>query len=192
MKHLLNFVPATKFSGQSSFIYRTILGLMYALPLLFATYWTLAYWGYEDIINDLEQSSKRLEARHKDFVKVITENYPDREEIAQSSERITALYRSMRILEFSWTPLFALLEQVLPQGVRLERIRVRPGPVLYLSMSGEARTVGQVTGFLQTLFTHDRFNNPRLLRQSQISSGTEILTSFDMETEYLPLKEVRP
>ncbi|HNV69702.1 MAG TPA: hypothetical protein PKO06_08400, partial [Candidatus Ozemobacteraceae bacterium] len=61
MKHLLNFVPSTRFSGQSSFIYRTILGLFYALPLMFATYWTLAYWGYSDIIAELEDASKRLE-----------------------------------------------------------------------------------------------------------------------------------
>jgi len=63
---------------------------------------------------------------------------------------------------------------------------------LYLSLAGEVKTVNQLSGFLQTLFSHERFSNPRLLRQTQVSSGSEVLTTFEMEMEYLPLKEAQP
>lgn len=192
MKHLLNFVPVTKFSGQSSFIYRTILGLLYVMPLLFASYWVLAYWGYPDLIAQLESANKQLEARHKDFQKVVAENHPDKEELRQSSERVVSLYRSMKILEFSWTPLFALVEKLIPDGMRLERIQVRPGPVLHLAISGEVLQLEQLTGFLRVLFEHDRFNNPRILRQTTVGSGSTALQAFEMEMEYLPPREEKP
>ena len=192
MKHLLNIIPTVKFRGQSSFVYRTILALLYVLPILFGIFVTLAYWDHPRAISALTDANDRLEKRHGEFKKMLADGHPEKEEWGKSKEQITSFLRTMRFMQFSWARLFSHLEEVLPPEVRLTRIRVNTDEALKLTIGAQAAHLEDMTALLRALYKHERFYQPKLERQAKVGSGPMNVLDFDLQVRYVPLVEGRP
>ena len=192
MKHLLNFEPTVKHRKGSSFMFKTILSLLYGIPILLGTWMAIQYQTIENQISLINQASERLEARHETFLKTLSEGRPDPEELKEGSRRFLSYHRAMTAISFSWAKLLDSLELLIPGQVRLTRVRIKPESFMKLSLEGNAKALENVTQFLRRLFGHPEFRNPKLTRHSlaATASGPEIL--FNLEVSYFPFGEARP
>ncbi len=192
MKHLLNFEPTVKHRKGSSFMFKTILSLLYGIPILLGSWMAFQYLGIESQIGQLNQASERLEQHHEKFRKTLSEGRPDPDELKEGNRRLLSYQRAMTAISFSWARLLDSLEQLIPDQVRLVRVRIKPESFMKLSLEGNSKALGHVTEFLRKLFDHPEFRNPRLTRHTlaTTASGPEIV--FNLEVNYFPFGETRP
>ncbi|MFZ2960339.1 MAG: PilN domain-containing protein [Candidatus Ozemobacteraceae bacterium] len=204
MKHLLNIVPTVKYRGESSFMFKTIIGLLYLLPALLALYTGLQYLEVTSLNVEMDAASDRLEKKHGEVSKGLAEARPDRSEIQESWQRILSYHHALKSTTFSWTTLFGYLEQVLPAAVRITRVRVHPEASVKLNIQGEAVRLEDVTDFLRRLYEHKRFDQPRLINHARLEGstrsgkpgpeGSAVAVSseavmFTLDVDYLPIEE---
>ncbi len=187
MRHLLNFVPTVKYRSGSSFMYKTILSLLYVVPTMMTGYMGYQYVNTSDVIARLNAASDVLEKHTSEFQKKLAESRPDLDEIDQINRRLVTYHHTNQTLRFSWNELYKTLETILPQGVRLTRVRIVPKKLIKIALAGNARELGDVTALLKSLYALDRFANPRLLRHAKLSAKDESGVTFDMDVDYLPL-----
>lgn len=186
MRHILNFVPTVKYRSGSSFMYKTIIALLYVVPALMTAYMAYQYVNTGRLINRLNDSSDVLEKHTLDFQKTLSENRPDLEEINQINSRLVTYHHTNQTLRFSWNDLYKTLEAILPAGIRLTRIRILPRTLIRISLDGNARTLEDVTKLLRSLYSLDRFANPRLIRHAKLAAKDESGVTFNMDVDYLP------
>ncbi|MBI3039905.1 hypothetical protein HYY75_12800, partial [bacterium] len=110
----------------------------------------------------LSELSDRMEKKLTLSAKSLADKRPDLHEIHKLSTQALLYYKLLKSLNFSWTNLFENLEGVLPEGVRLVRVRIRPESSTRLSIEGEALQVQPLTDFLKRLFESKHFSHPRL------------------------------
>lgn len=192
MKHLLNFEPTVKFRKGSSFMFQTIVCLLYAIPLFMAAALAFDYLELESIIEFLNVASKRVEDRQVEFNKKQLELRADVEELKTDEKRLITYYRSLTGVSFSWTSLFGMLERTVPAGVRLGRIRIKPESVVQIFMEGEAKNLDEVTEFLRRLYSLERFSRPHLSRHAREDTPAGPIIRFTLDVQYLPAWEARP
>ncbi|MBF0502959.1 MAG: PilN domain-containing protein [Candidatus Riflebacteria bacterium] len=203
MKHLLNIVPTIKYRGESSFMFKTVLALLYAIPTLLAIYMGMQYLDAMSLNEESIAASDRLEKKQAEISKNLNEMRPDKAEYQSDWDRTIAYYHSLRSTTFSWTALFSDLEKVLPTSVRITRIRVRPDASVRLNLQGEATRLEEVTGFLRRLFENKRFDRPRLTQHVRVDRDSHVATTtasepaavvteavtFALDVDYIPTGE---
>lgn len=194
MKHLFNFPPPPnqKFRKGSGFMFRTILVILWCVPLFLFFFALFEYWEVDTLQSYLQNSLDHLNRRHAVFQKVVSENSNDKNEYQAVVEQTKAAHRSLRSLKFSWTALFATLEDVLPSDVKITRIRIKPEQVVGLTIEGEGAKLEAVTELLRRLYKHEKFDKPRLLNHALIDAKQEPAVVFSMIADYLPPLEVLP
>lgn len=187
MRHLLNFVPTVKYRSGSSFMYKTILSLLYVVPAMMTGYMAYQYVNTGTTIDRLNAASDVLEKHTSEFQKKLAESRPDIDEIDQINRRLVTYHHTNQTLRFSWNDLYKTLESILPPGIRLTRVRILPRTLIKITLEGNARALEDVTALLRSLYSLDRFANPRILRHAKLASKNEIGVTFDMDVDYLPL-----
>jgi len=190
MRHLLNFIPTVKYRSGSSFMFKTIIALLYIVPALMTMYMAYQYLNAGRLIEILNQSSTILEKHTSEFQKKLNENRPDLDEIRQINTRLLRYHNTTETLRFSWNDLYRTLETILPSGIRLTRIRILPKTVIRITLEGNARELEDVTCLLRSLYQLDRFANPRLTRHSKLTGRDESGILFHMDVDYLPASAV--
>ncbi|HOY65359.1 MAG TPA: PilN domain-containing protein [Candidatus Ozemobacteraceae bacterium] len=186
MRHLLNFVPTVKYRSGSSFMFRTIIVLLYTVPTLMTCYMGYRFFAAGHVIARLDAASTDLEKATAAFQKKLAESRPDGDELATMKTRLLTYHHTIETLKFSWNDLYKTIETILPPGIRLTRIRILPKTVLRITLEGNARSLEDVTGLLRSLYTLDQFANPRLTRHAALSNPQEQGVSFNMDVDYLP------
>lgn len=192
MKHLLNFEPPVKFRKGSSFMFQTILCLLYALPIVMGLVVAFNYFHLESLIAQTTEAMEALEKRHAQFARQMAEVRGEIGDLKADEERLVSYHRLLAGLSFSWTRLLGILEGILPEGVRLVRIRIRPQSVVKIFLEGQATELGQVTDLLRKFYALDRFVAPRLSRHTREETPNGALVGFTLDVDYLPKLEVRP
>ncbi|NLI75064.1 MAG: PilN domain-containing protein [Candidatus Riflebacteria bacterium] len=192
MKHLLNFEPPVKFRKGSSLMFKTIVCLIYAIPLFLATGMAFDYVELETMIRQLGAASDLVEKRHVEFAKKLGETRAETQELATDERRLFGYHRTLAGLSFSWTSLLGVLERVVPDGISLLRIRIKPQSVVKIALEGQATSLEQVTCLLRRFYTLERFSDPRLSRHVREESPAGPLVAFTLTVDYLPDLEVRP
>ncbi|HEY9072209.1 MAG TPA: PilN domain-containing protein [Candidatus Ozemobacteraceae bacterium] len=187
MRHLLNFVPTVKYRSGSSFMYRTIIVLLYTVPALMTCYMGYQFFAAGSVIERLNTSSAVLDKATAEFQKKLAENRPDADELATMKSRLLTYHHTIETLKFSWNDLYRTIEAVLPPGIRLTRIRILPKSTLRLTIEGNARTLEDVTRLLRSFYELDQFANPRLTRHAALANPQEQGVSFHMDVDYLPV-----
>lgn len=194
MKHLFNFPPPPnqKFRKGSGFMFRTILVILWCVPLFLFFFTLFEYWEVETLHSYLQDSLDQLNRRHGVFQKSLSEKRYDKNEYQAVSEQAKAAHRSLRSLKFSWTALFATLEDILPPDVKITRLRIKPEQVVGLTIEGEGEKLEAVTELLRRLYKHEKFDKPRLLSHALIDTKQGPAVVFRMNADYLPPLEVLP
>lgn len=192
MKHLFNFTPPVKFRVGSTFMFKTILFIIWSVPLVLVAFVANQYILFEELEEDLANGSQQLERKHSEFQKKLAENRPSKAEMNEFSARILAYFNTLRTVSFSWSSLLETLENLLPAGVKVTRILVKPGSCATLVLEGEARSVEQVTEFWRRLYAGNRFDRPRVSRHALIPNTNPPIQQFHLEVDYIPSIEVQP
>jgi len=192
MKHLFNFAPTVKFREGSSFMFKTILVLLWSIPVFLALHMAYNYSFYGGLKEYLAEFSEKVEKSHAEFQKKNQESRVNREEFIELSERSLAYFRALKGMSFSWNSLFEDFERLLPYEVRITRIRIKPSGVVKLVVDGEALKLENVTEFLRRLFADRRFEKPRLTQHSLSKNSSGEFLTFCLSVDYLPVRESRP
>ena len=192
MKHIFNFVPAVKFRQGSSFMFKTIIAILWSIPLALALYTLAEYSYYENLTAYLGDFSATLENKHREFQKNSIESRFDKKEFLELSKRTVSYFRNLKAMTFSWTSLFGELEKLLPGGVKINRIRIKPATSVNLTVDGEATGMTDLTDFLRGLFASDRFYRPRLSHHATASTASSGALVFNLNVDYLPPLEIQP
>ncbi len=192
MKHLLNFEPPVKFRKGSSFMFQTIVCLLYALPVLMGLAVIIDYLELDTLISRTGDALESLEKRHIQFAKEMAETRGETMDLKADEERLFSYHRALAGLSFSWTKLLGTLEGIMPESIRLVRIRIRPQSVVKIFLEGQATDLGKVTELLRKFYALDRFVEPRLSRHVREETKSGAFVGFTLDVDYLPAVEVRP
>jgi Tfp pilus assembly protein PilN len=185
MKHLFNFSPTVKFRKGSSFLYKVILSVLYFIPAVLLFYHGSIYLHLNQVESFLNDFSGRLENRHSEARTAIAAIRPDRQQFWQMLGASVGYHRLLTNIRFSWSTLFDRLEDIIPPGVKIARIRMKPAALVNIAIEGEAADVTQVTEFLRRLYGHPNFTQPRLARHSKKRDHELEGVAFQMEAGYL-------
>jgi len=192
MKHLLNFVPTVKFRQGSSFMFKTIYFLLWAIPIMISLFMTYEYYGVSDTISFLSSHAETLDKRYVEYQNKFAENRLDPTEIEGMKKRMISYCRTFQAFSFSWTPLFEILERIIPAGLKITQIRIKPESLIKLAIQGEAVDLEKVTQFLRTLHSLEQFSKPRLTRHALLPIASGTTTTFYLDVDYVPQGEVTP
>jgi Tfp pilus assembly protein PilN len=119
--------------------------------------------------------------------------------LGQQNETVAFLNRKIAARAFSWSRLFERLAALLPNEVRLLRLKpetaaaqgrraaslgggIADGPVR-LALAGEAKSDEALLALVDALFADPAFRNPDPARETRNDRG---VLSFDLTVEYLP------
>ena len=185
MKHLFNFSPTVKYREGSSFLYKLVLSVLYCIPLMLLLFHGFSYLHLASVEEDLNEFSTQLEKRHAEARAAVVGIRPDRPAFWKMLKSAVAYQRLLTNIRFSWSDLFDRLEEIIPAGVKIDRIRLKPANLVSIGIEGQAREVTQVTEFLRRLYDHPHFLHPRMSRHSRDEHGEKPQVSFRMEVGYL-------
>lgn len=187
MKHYLNFKPTIIYRKGSSFLLKTSLIILYLIPVAIFTFMGMKYFDARDIANTLETSKKLLAEKNQTFHETIKKLIPDTEMLKKDKKILLAYSKISRAYSMSWSNLLSDLEKLTPATIRFNRVRIRPGKIVKVIISGDARTVGDMTSFIHALFLSKAFSTPYLKHQTLvINKEKEKIIRFSLEVGYLP------
>lgn len=189
MKHLFNFVPTVKYRKGSSFLVRTIIVLLYFIPGLLLLFHSFEILIMQNTEERLSIFSKRLERHYGDTVDAISKLRPDQKNFNALLDKSVAYHNLLKNTRFSWSDLLKGIEEVIPGGVKISRVGMKPATMIEISLEGKAENVHEITAFLQNLFNHPQFFRPVLLNYRTSNFAKDSLVDFRMHVEYFPKKK---
>lgn len=184
MKHYLNFKPSIVFRKGSSFMLKTSLIILYAVPLSLAFFWSYKYFSLTTVNGYYSENVKQLDSKITKFTETVNKMRPLQDEM-EENEKIYADYRRVAAVgQTSWTTLFGRLEKLAPPQMRFKSISIRPDKLVRVSIEGETVDLHYLTSFLQDLFAEKVFSSPNLKNHSlsRIEGGEVI--HFSLEVDY--------
>ncbi|OGK07862.1 MAG: hypothetical protein A2W80_09815 [Candidatus Riflebacteria bacterium GWC2_50_8] len=184
MKHYLNFKPSIVFRKGSSFMLKTSLIILYAVPLSLAFFWSYKYFSLTTVNGYYSENVKQLDSKISKFTETVNKMRPLQDEM-EENEKIYADYRRVASVgQTSWTTLFGRLEKLAPPQMRFKSISIRPDKLVRVSIEGETVELQYLTRFLQDLFAEKVFSSPNLKNHSlsRIEGGEVI--HFSLEVDY--------
>jgi Tfp pilus assembly protein PilN len=159
------------------------------------------YWRHFDGQGQQRSELSRLEAsmaeerRLLSDAMVLLEGY----DLDWQREQVTFLNARIAERTFSWSALFDHLAEVLPRGVRVERVTLTVGSrgrsrrgdrqrsaddEVTLQLTGVAEEDVALLVLLDAFFAHERFQRPNLSVEARNQSATQV--SFSMNVVYRP------
>jgi Tfp pilus assembly protein PilN len=192
MKHLFNIVPTVKFREGSTFMFKTIIVILYSLPLLLATYTAYECSFYNDLEHELRESITKLDKRKDQLKQALIAEKPKPDALTKLQGKTISYFQALHAISFSWTALFENLETLLPENSRLNRIQIRPATTVQVSLSGEAQTLQGVMEFWRRLFAAPRFARPRISTHKNVMKGPVASVEFHLDVDYVPDLEFKP
>jgi hypothetical protein len=184
MKHYLNFKPSIVFRKGSSFMLKTSLIILYAVPIALAIFWGYKYFTMSALNTRYRENMKELDSKAYGFTEAINKIRPQQEEI-EENEKLYGSYRmAAAVGQTSWTSLFNRLEKLAPAQMRFKRVSIRPEKLVRVIIDGETVQLHYLTGFLQSLFTEKVFSTPNLKTHSRSKvEGVDVI-HFSLEVDY--------
>jgi Tfp pilus assembly protein PilN len=151
---------------------------------------------------ELARMERQVEHGQRDVARL--EDRLANSDLDQQNKQVRFLNRKIAERTFSWSLLFDRLAEVMPDGVRLNRLspsglvdkdsrefdvqRGRDNRVT-LIIAGEAKSDEAVLQFVDNLFAHPAFEDPDLSHDSREDNG---LVKFDIQVKYLPAGTPHP
>ncbi|MBF0409908.1 MAG: PilN domain-containing protein [Candidatus Riflebacteria bacterium] len=189
MKHLFNFLPTEKFRAKSSFLFRLIISMLYILPLLKAMIIGYEWMELSNLSRNLASFQSAIETHDK--LNRSSTQFPVKEVQSKKNiliEKLKNFYRETGRTLFSWDNFFSDLEKVLPNDANILRISMKPDSALLVTIEGMAGSVKCVADFMDSLFKHERFQHPVLIRhvlqQDEKDSEKRDRIRFYLEVRY--------
>jgi Tfp pilus assembly protein PilN len=173
--------------------------LLSILGLLLAVVNGYLYWSYlsgqgaaetglQDVIVQLEEESRLLDRAREELAGLETE---------ELNRKIVLVNLRIQQRTFSWSQLFDVFAETLPNDVRLESLTPRFGDAgrrgrrgadalqsdeVRLEIQGQAKSSEALLEFLDRLFAHPAFGDPDLHREN-VRSGEQVI-EFSISTSY--------
>jgi Tfp pilus assembly protein PilN len=174
--------------------------LLWLLGLLLLLGNVSLFWSYlsgsGEKRADLARMERQVESEQRDVTKL--EDRLANSDLDQQNKQVRFLNRKIAERTFSWSLLFDRVAEVMPDGVRLNRLSPsglvdkdsrefdpqhgRDNRVT-LTISGEGKSDEVVLQFVDNLFAHPAFEDPDLSHDSREDNG---LVKFDIQVKYLP------
>lgn len=190
MKHYLNFKPVIIYRKGSRFMLNNSLAIIYLLPVMLLSFYGYNYYSFHQINEFYNAHYNDLRSAASSYQRQSRQNEPDREKLKEY-EKFYFNYRKVSAAtRASWGLLFNHIERILPSGVRLTRLRLRPDKFINIEMEGEAIEFKEVTLFLSSLFNDTSFINPQIRRHRKIDEDG--MVSFTMNVQYIPERPQLP
>ncbi|MBU1105629.1 MAG: PilN domain-containing protein [Candidatus Riflebacteria bacterium] len=184
MKHYLNFKPSIVFRKGSSFMLKTSLIILYAIPLALVFFWSYKYFSMIAVNNYYSESLKQLDGKISDFTENVTKLRPAQDDMSES-EKLYSDYRKVAAVgQTSWTSLFNRLEKLAPAQMRFKSISIRPDKLVRVSLEGETVQLSHLTSFLQSLFAEKVFSSPNLKSHNRTKNDGVDVINFSLEVDY--------
>jgi Tfp pilus assembly protein PilN len=174
--------------------------LLWILGLLLLLGNVSLFWSYlsgsGEKRAELARMERQVESGQRDVARL--EDRLANSDLDQQNKQVLFLNRKIAERTFSWSLLFDRVAEVMPDGVRLNRLspsglvdkdsrefdpqRGRDNRVT-LTIAGEAKSDEAVLQFVDNLFAHPVFEDPDLSHDSREDNG---LVKFDIQVKYLP------
>lgn len=185
MKHFLNFKPTVVYRKGSSFMLKTSLLILYAVPLALFFFWSFNYFVTVDLNQFYQDAEKQLTKKTEEFNERMVKLRPAKDDL-EEAEKIYFDYRKVSSLcQSSWSGLLNSLEKLAPAQIRFKRIGIKPDKLVRISLEGEAAQLSYLTGFLRSLFAEKIFINPNLKKHNKsVIDGNEAI-NFSLEVDYV-------
>jgi len=184
MKHYLNFKPSILFRKGSSFMLKTSLIILYAVPVSLAIFWLYKYYATSAVNSFYRENVAQLDSRISEATGTVKKMCPSPEDI-DSSEKLYSDYRRVSAVgQTSWTTLFSRLERLAPAEMRFKRVSIKPDKLVKVSIEGETVRLQHLTSFLQDLFAEKVFSSPNLKSHNRSKSEETDVIVFSLEVDY--------
>ncbi len=184
MKHFLNFKPTIVFRKGSSFMLKTSLLILYAVPLALAVFLASKYFAAVETTRFYQEAEAALIARTGEFNEQLNRDRPAREDI-EAEEKNYQAYRHASLLgHTSWSNLLNRLEKLTPAQVRFRKIGIRPDTLVRISLEGETSDLSHATALLRSLFAESVFVNPILKKHARAKLGDSEGIVFTLDVDY--------
>jgi hypothetical protein len=163
---------------------KTSLIILYGLPLVLLFFWSYNYFTVTSLNNFYQESFKHLDNKNDDFYENIKKIKPDTRELQVKEGRYLDYRRVSEALKHSTTLIFSSLENVTPESIMFNRIRIIPDKLVKVAIEGNATSLKDLTGFVKILFNDKMFLNPRLKQHQRVGLNNPEVT-FKLEVDYL-------
>jgi Tfp pilus assembly protein PilN len=160
------------------------------------------FWSYLSGSGEKRAELERMEAQVANESEAVSRLEARLASRGLDKQNLQVRFLNRRIAErtFSWSLLFDRLAEVMPDGVRLNRLapsglvdkdaqgtssEVQAGGDnrVTLTISGEAKSDEEPLRFVDNLFAHPAFEDPDISRESREDDG---LVKFEIKVMYLP------
>lgn len=189
MKHFLNFSPTVKFRVGSSFMFRTVMFILYVVPVAVIFFLAYDYSHLDQLVTEIDSFGEQITEFHRQGMRQHKQERVDFQKLEMEEKKLYTYHRTLTGFSFSWSKLFQTLEQTVPAGVRIQQISIVPDSVLRIAILGEGRNLEAVTGLIKAFYRLERFSRPRLARHALVNEGQKMV-QFSMQVDYLPEIEV--
>ncbi len=184
MKHFLNFKPTIVFRKGSSFMLKTSLLILYAVPLALAVFLAAKYMAAVETRRFYQEAESALTARTSEFSEQLNRNRPAREDIEAEEKKYQAYRNASLLCHTSWSTLLNRLEKLTPGQVRFRKIGIKPEKLVRISLEGESHELQPVTSLLRSLFSESVFVNPNLKKHAKAVIGETPGIIFSLDVDY--------
>ena len=184
MKHYLNFKPSIVFRKGSSFMLKTSLIILYAVPLALALFWSYKYFSMAAVNKYYSVNVKQLDDKISDFTESVNGLRPSQDDIDENEKRYGDYRKVAAVGQTSWTSLFNRLEKLAPAQMRFKSISIKPDKLVRVSLEGETVQLRYLTGFLQSLFAEKVFSSPNLKSHNRTRNEGVDVINFSLEVDY--------
>ncbi len=184
MKHFLNFKPTIVYRKGSSFMLKTSLLILYAVPIALAMFLAFKYLSAVETTRFYNEAEARLISRTSEFNDSISRIKPAREDIERAEKSYAAFRRASLLCHTSWSNLLNRLEKLTPPLVKFRRIAIKPDKLVKISLEGETPELGHLTVLLRSLFSVPVFANPDLKKHARAIIDDNEAIIFNLDVDY--------
>ncbi len=184
MKHFLNFKPTIVYRKGSSFMLKTSLAILYAVPVVMAIFWGCNYYETSRIKEFYTEAEAQLAARTSEFKKNLDQFKTLKQDLEEEEKSYFEYQRVSTLCQTSWSTLLNRLESLTPGQVKFFRIGIRPEKIVRVSLEGEAAGLNDLTDFLRMLFKEKVFVSPNLKKHGRSEKKDNQNVTFNMEVDY--------
>ena len=121
MKHFLNFKPTIVYRKGSSFMLKTSLAILYAVPVVMAIFWGCNYYETSRIKEFYTEAEAQLAARTSEFKKNLDQFKTLKQDLEEEEKSYFEYQRVSTLCQTSWSTLLNRLESLTPgQGFKIK------------------------------------------------------------------------
>lgn len=187
MKHTLKFSVSTLYRQDSDFLLNTIISLLYVIPLTMIGWYVWLTFNYSNMSADLKDSNEKLTTITRKFQAKTKKEAPDKDMEAFFTDKYSRYTVLMTACNISWAEIIEELESITPNGIRYQRISIRPDKEIKIKLEGRAIDVSMLTDFLRVLYENKSFKDPILKshRKSNLRDAKSTEVAFALELVYI-------